>query len=143
MTFLTARGKGDGLGLGDVRNEVWVKSLVDGSEAPVIADDYSRWFPRWSPDGMRLAYERRNLKTNERQLMAVVQRKSRRRTTGNAEQHSNWSRFDWSPDGKWLLTANEGGIWLVPSAAAPHAETAAQKITFRFGVPALPATLFS
>ena len=35
--------------------------------------------------------------------------------------------WDWSPDGKWLLSAHEG-LWLVPVAAAPHAETAAQKI---------------
>src|SRR5262249_31312926 len=39
----------------------------------------------------------------------------------------------WSPDGKWLLAGQADpcgtheGIWLVPVAAAPHAETAAQK----------------
>ena len=63
-------GETGGLRPGDVRNEVWVKSLVDGSEAPVVADqEYSRWLPEWSPDGTRLVYERRNLKTNERQRM--------------------------------------------------------------------------
>ena len=38
----------------NVRNELWQKSLVDGRETPVIADDYSRWYPHWSPNGMRL-----------------------------------------------------------------------------------------
>jgi hypothetical protein len=37
--------------------------------------------------------------------------------------------WDWSPDGKWLLTSHEG-IWLVPVAAAPHAEAAAQRIAY-------------
>src|SRR4029434_4607573 len=42
---------------------------------------------------------------------------------------SNLEVWDWSPDGKWLLTTSSGGIWLVPVSAAPHAETAAQKVT--------------
>ena len=64
VAYEVPHGEKGGLANGDVLNEVWVKSLVDGSEAPAIADqEYSRWFPRWSPDGSRLAYERRNLKT--------------------------------------------------------------------------------
>ena len=69
VAYVVPHGEGSGPAPGDVRNEVWVKSLVDGSEVPVISDDYSRWFPRWSPDGKQLAYERRNRRTNERQLM--------------------------------------------------------------------------
>ena len=56
-------------GDGDVQNEVWLKSLVDGSEFPVFADDYSRSCPLWSPDGMQLIYDRKDLRTREHQLM--------------------------------------------------------------------------
>ena len=57
-------------GDGDVQNEVWLKSLVDGSEAPIIADDgYSRWLAQWSPDGKQLVYQRRQLGSNQHQLM--------------------------------------------------------------------------
>ena len=43
LAYFVPQGESFGLGYLDVRNEVWVKSLVDGREAPVIADDYLRW----------------------------------------------------------------------------------------------------
>ena len=107
----------------DVRNEVWVKSLADGSEVPVISDDYSRWFGRWSPDGRQLAYQRRNRRTNERQIMLWSSQSHEEKPLGSSR-----AVWDWSPDGKWLLTSHDG-IWLVPISAAPHAETAARMIT--------------
>ena len=121
VAFFVPHGESLGLGFLDVRNEVWVKSLVDGSEVPVISDDYSRWFPRWSPDGKQLAYERRNRTTNERQTMLWSSQSHEEKPLGTLFV------WDWSPDGKWLL-GTDGGIWLVPVAAAPHAETAAQEI---------------
>ena len=109
VAYYVPHGETGGLRNGDVRNEVWVKSLVDGSEAPVIADqEYSRWFPRWSPDGMRLAYERRNLKTNERQLM--VWSKQTHDEEPIAAQNTVGGPYDWSPDGKWLLDATGNEI---------------------------------
>jgi Tol biopolymer transport system component/DNA-binding winged helix-turn-helix (wHTH) protein len=125
VAYVVTHGEGNGPASGDFRNELWVKSLVDGSEIPVISDDYSRWFPRWSPDGKQLAYERRNRTTNERQLMLWSSQSHEEKPLG-----SNLGLWDWSPDGKWLLAGtDEGGICLVPVAAAPHAETEAQKIT--------------
>ena len=74
VAYYVPHGETRRIGIGDVRNEVWVKSLVDGGEAPVIADqEYSRWYPRWSPDGTRLAYERRNLKTERAAANGLVQ----------------------------------------------------------------------
>ena len=126
VAYVVPHGEGNGLAFGDVRNEVWVKSLVDGREAPVIADDYSRWSQQWSPDGMRLAYERRNRRTNEKQLV-VWSNQSHEEEPLTTLGSSLWT-YDWSRDGNWLLAATEEGIWLVPVASAPHAESAAQKI---------------
>jgi Tol biopolymer transport system component len=112
----------------DVRTEVWLKSLVDGSEAPVIADDDSRFFPQWSPDGMQLVYTRRRSMTNERQLVLWS---SQSHDEGPlATLSKGGAVYDWSRDGKWLLMsdAEAEAIWLVPAALAPHAETAARKI---------------
>ena len=126
VAYVVPHGEGNGLAFGDVRNEVWVKSLVDGREAPVIADDYSRWSQQWSPDGMRLAYERRNRRTNEKQLV-VWSNQSHEEEPLTTLGSSLWT-YDWSRDGNWLLATTEEGIWLVPVASAPHAESAAQKI---------------
>jgi Tol biopolymer transport system component/DNA-binding winged helix-turn-helix (wHTH) protein len=126
VAYFVPHGESYGPGFGDVRNEVWVKSLLDGSELPVPADNYSSWFPLWSPDGTKLIYNRRNLRTNEHQLMLWSSQ------THDQEQLAapNTPMFvwDWSRDGKWLLGEHEGDIWLVPFPLKPRAETAAQKI---------------
>jgi Tol biopolymer transport system component len=126
VAFGVPHGESPGPRYGNLRNEVWVKSLVDGSEAPVIVDDSSRWFTVWLPDGKQLAYERRNFRTNEYQLMVWSNQSHEEEPLGD----TLGAVYDWSPDGKWLLRAgiHGSGIWLVPVASAPHAETAAQKI---------------
>jgi Tol biopolymer transport system component len=123
VAFTVPHGESLGLSFVDVRNEVWVKSLVDGSEVPVISDDYSRWIPRWSPDGKQLAYQRRNRRTNDRQLMLWSSQSHEEKPLGSPR-----GVWDWSPDGKWLLDSGQDGISVVPVAAAPHAEAAAQKV---------------
>ena len=131
VAYFVPHGESYGAAYVDVRNEVWLKSLVDGREAPVIADDYSRWFPRWSPDGMQLTYQRRNRRTNEQQFM-VWSSQSHEEEPLTTVNNTLGVAFDWSPDGKWLLAVGPriqpSEIWLVPVASAPHADTVAQKI---------------
>jgi hypothetical protein len=43
VVYFTPHGESSGPSFGDVRNELWLKSLVDGREAPLMADVYSRW----------------------------------------------------------------------------------------------------
>jgi len=115
-------------GGGDVQNEVWLKSLVDGSEVPLFADDgYSRWLMQWSPDSKQLVYQRRKFGTNQHQLM-VWSSQNHEEHPITAPDETLGVPLDWSKDGKWLLTDAASGIWLVPVAAAPQAETAAKKI---------------
>lgn len=113
--------------------ELWEKSLVDGREAPVISDDHVRDFPQWSPDGMRLAYTRSNfIDQGETQVMAWSG-ENRREEPVMAPNTRYPLVWDWSPVGQLLLVGqnndkNRSEIWVVPLAAAPHAETAARKI---------------
>ena len=131
VVYLVPHGERSGPSFGDVRNELWLKSLVDGREAPVISDDYSRWLAVWSPDGMQLAYERRKLGTNERQLM-VWSGQSRDEEPLTTVSNTGRVICDWSRDGKWLVvrqaTPQANEIWLLPLASVPHAETEAKKI---------------
>jgi len=133
VAFGVPHGESQGPSYGNLRNEVWVKSLVDGSEAPVIVDGSSRWFTAWSPDGKQLAYGRLKFRTNENQpnqnqlMVWSNQSHEEEPLTGDTLVGGV---YDWSPDGKWLLSVGPSGsgIWLVPVASAPHAEAAAQKI---------------
>jgi Tol biopolymer transport system component/DNA-binding winged helix-turn-helix (wHTH) protein len=110
---------------------VWESSLSDGHEAPVIADDYERDGPAWSPDGTRLAYERQDSSRTQRVMLWSSQSRNEEQVTESSE--SEPFVYDWSPDGKWLLISKHPGsehnqLWLLPVAAKPHAERAARKI---------------
>ena len=109
---------------------VWETSLSDGHEAPIIADDYERDCPQWSPDSTLLAYSRVSKGINQVMLWS-----SQSRNEEPLTESSQWQRgvFDWSPDGKWLLMSEHYGsgrneIWLLPVTARPHAERASRRI---------------
>ena len=131
VVYFVPHGESSGVGFLDVRNEVWLKSLVDGRDAPFISDDYSRWSGVWSPDSVQLAYERRKLGTKEQQLM-VWSDQSHDEEPLTTVSDPHWSVFDWSRDGKWLVvgqsTPQAEEILLLPIASAPHAESKAQMI---------------
>lgn len=112
---------------------LWEKSLSDGREAPIFADDsYVRDDPHWSPDGARLAYDRAKSSTGEMQAVTWS-------TEGRTEvpvtplSHNYLFVVDWSPDGEWLLASQENRetgraeIWKLPVADA-HAKERAQLI---------------
>jgi len=127
VAYQVPYGESYGPAFGDVRNEVWLKSLVDGSDAPVIAGDgYSRWGPLWSPDGMQLFYERKNLRTNERQLMVWSGQTHEEEPL--VAPNNLGTPYQLSRDGKWLLTYKPTGLWLVPFPSPQHVETVAKSI---------------
>ena len=103
------------------RWELWEKSLADGREAPIAADDfYVRAEPQWSPDGTRLAYFRMNVSSGAGQ--AVLWSKDRGEVPITQLSPVGPFIFDWSADGAWLLAsrANAEGsqaeIWTLPAA---------------------------
>jgi Tol biopolymer transport system component/DNA-binding winged helix-turn-helix (wHTH) protein len=103
------------------RWELWEKSLADGSEAPIAADDsYVRNEPQWSPDGTRLAYVR--LKTSTGEAQAVIWSKSRGEEPITTLSQLDLFVFDWSADSEWLLASlenvvsNQVEIWALPTA---------------------------
>ena len=108
--------------------ELWEKSLLDGREAPLIADEHSRVGAQWSPDCMQLVYSRqKSSETTPHQMMIWS---SQTHSEEPLTTLSEIQRFpsDWSPDGASLLMLQGTEVWLVPVAAVPHAETAARKI---------------
>ena len=113
--------------------DLWEKSLVDGREAPIVADDHNRYGPRWSRDGTRLAYIRDQLGTRDQLMMWSSQsRNEEPLTTPSKTYREVW---DWSPDGKWLLISqgdsdpHRADLWLLPVVARPQAEAQSRKIT--------------
>ena len=109
------------------RWELWEKSLADGQETPLAADDsYVRTEPHWSPDGTRLAYFRMNASTGGGQ--GVIWSKSRGEEPITVLSNLGPFLFDWSADGEWLLASRvsvENGqseIWKLPAAGGAAKE---------------------
>ncbi|HEY8459512.1 MAG TPA: winged helix-turn-helix domain-containing protein [Blastocatellia bacterium] len=115
--------------------ELWEKSLKDGRETLLAADESQRSQMHWSHDGSRLIYHRSRRVTQPNQ--EVPQNESSlvlMPAGGGAEQTivTNGGMFinawDWSLDGKWILGGSDRqipgrhGICAFPIAAAPHAE---------------------
>jgi Tol biopolymer transport system component len=112
------------------KQEVRKKSLADGSETLLVAaDGIFRQSLHWTPDGSRLAYNRRRFTNPERTQWepAIVSLPA----NGGDEQvlAGDGMPYDWSADGKWLLhgridrVANRIMLGLSPISAAPRAET--------------------
>jgi Tol biopolymer transport system component len=114
--------------------ELREKSLVDGSETPILAEDmYVRNEPQWSPDGSRLAYVRQNPVSVEQQLVVWdTQKRSERAITELTRQFL--LVFDWSPDGKWLVASeqnvqgNQTDVWIEPATGRRAEPSAARKV---------------
>ena len=114
------------------RWELWEKSLTDGSETPIAADDsYVRSGPQWSPDGTRLGYVR--MKTSTGEVQAVIWSPSRGEEPITDPSQLTLFVFDWSADSEWLLASRENAvsnhseIWVLP-ATNNQAKGKARKI---------------
>ena len=115
------------------KEELWEKSLKDGRETLLVADDAMRRSRRFSRDGLRLAYSRWRPTGPERTQIewAIVLRSAKGGheelvTTPGTIVETPW---DWSADGQWLLGSSRrqgsgrSALCLFPLAAAPQAET--------------------
>lgn len=119
------------------RWELWDKSLVDGQERPIIADDNLRGFPTWSPDGRFLAYWHIVPSINREQLF-IWSADSRTETPASpaSDPGPHWTHiaFDWSSDGKYLLdsevstTTQMAEVWLRPATAIGNSSDKPRKL---------------
>jgi serine/threonine protein kinase/sugar lactone lactonase YvrE len=122
---------------GTDKQELWLQSLKDHSSKLLAVDDFTRFMPRWSPDGKYLAYSRYRAggPEDERAYIIVLL------PIGGGEEkvitsESVWRDYvyDWSPDGQWIAGSsnrNHKDRWdivLFPVSEAPHAETAIRTI---------------
>lgn len=99
---------------------MWEKSLSDGREAPIVADDYKRGLPQWSPDGTRLAYMRHDKSSPANTQIMIWSSQNRHEEALTALSTEFPSPYDWSADGKWLLVSlgnsdsHRQEIWVMP-----------------------------
>jgi Tol biopolymer transport system component len=115
------------------RWELWQRSLVDGREAPIVADDrYSRGFLRWSPDGERIAYFRgKTAMGGESQVVLWNGSNEEPLTAPSALMRLV---DDWTPDGKELLISQEAPdthqieIWLMSATPVSGGNPASRKV---------------
>jgi Tol biopolymer transport system component len=118
------------------KDELWEKSLEDGSERLLASDDFFRQAPCWSRDGRYLAYRRyRPIKPDGAEYENAI---ALLPTNGGDEQQltsatsGTQAASDWSADGQWILatmphpTARGHQICLLPVSAAARAEVQAR-----------------
>jgi Tol biopolymer transport system component/DNA-binding winged helix-turn-helix (wHTH) protein len=123
--------------------ELWQRSLTDGREEPVIADDNQLIYPQWSSDGRRLVYTRSKASGSEltatsQILMWSAETRTEEPVTGIIDLLA--IVYDLSPDDKELLVSRASGqehtgagnrrseVWRMSLGSAPHAETSARKL---------------
>jgi Tol biopolymer transport system component len=121
--------------------EVWVKSLGDGSETLIAGGDgFSRNRPNWSRDGRQLAYARFRPVNPEHtrlefSIVVVPAAGGEEKELFSALGPMGDVALDWSPDGASILenteTLTHGRflLSLLPIAAAPHAEASRKVVT--------------
>jgi len=136
------------------RRELWEKSFVDGHEKSLAASDgFSRASPRWSRDGLRLAYVRSRVLNQERTeyehtlqhaIMLIDVSNGNEQALTSQHQQQGWS-WDWTADQQAILgsssreTSGQWGLYLYPLSAAPNAETQAKLVAWRAGYSAFNA----
>lgn len=123
--------------------------LPNGQERVLVGDDEAyRYYPRWSPDGTRLAYSRfRALAPQSGDEASPPQGADKTgplvifNMESSQEQlltsQGKWLdyMYDWSPDGQWILASSNRRtaverweVCLFPVSAAPNAETGMQVV---------------
>jgi serine/threonine protein kinase len=130
------------------KQELWAKSLEDGSEKLLASSDKLQFFvPTWSPDGSLVSYARDRSGSPERTGYQHVSEHSIAFVSADGgEEHAVTSLhqlqgypWDWTKDQQWILGSsarqltNHWGLYLFPIAAAPNAENQMRLITERPG----------
>jgi Tol biopolymer transport system component len=114
--------------------ELRKKSLPDGQDSPIIADDHIRGFASWSPDGNRLAYWRGTPDQSGVQLFIWSEDKRTEEAVSDLSPFRSRVVYDWSADGKNLLVSEFSTgtklyeIWRRPAVPLEHTSPPARKL---------------
>lgn len=91
------------------RHELWERSIIDGRERLLISSTgWVRTRPRWSPDGLRLAYSRSRADPAGQlpeQAVTVLPAGGGEERVLTRPGDLGMVPTDWSPDGRWLVGA--------------------------------------
>jgi Tol biopolymer transport system component/DNA-binding winged helix-turn-helix (wHTH) protein len=110
------------------REELWTKSLENGRETMLEADDCMRSSPRWSRDGMHLAYRRCRVNPKDARVESLMMQVLARGGEEQVISSVNTVAYDWSNDDRWLVVSRlktfsgPTAMCLCPISAAPYAE---------------------
>ncbi|HEX9366233.1 MAG TPA: winged helix-turn-helix domain-containing protein, partial [Vicinamibacterales bacterium] len=94
------------------REELWERSMIDGRERLLLSTTgWKRSRPRWSRDGLNLAYarSRSDVKGGRTELAVAVLPVGGEERLLTKPGQVNLVPTDWSPDGAWLLGTCQTG----------------------------------
>jgi serine/threonine protein kinase len=117
---------------GTDKQELWLQSLKDNSSKLLAVDDFTRFRPRWSPDGKYVAYTRYRAtgpEADRAYVVVLLPISGGEERLVSSEGVFRDYVYDWSRDGQWIAGStnrNHKERWeiaLFPVSAAPHAES--------------------
>jgi Tol biopolymer transport system component/DNA-binding winged helix-turn-helix (wHTH) protein len=117
------------------QRDLRIRSLATEKDTVLFeGDEFDREVPRWSHDGSSLLYVREYRAHSGSQALVRLNVASGREELITSSGSNVLVHGDWTADGRWIVATAHGpspGRWqviLLPTAAAPHAETEARVI---------------
>ena len=96
--------------------DIWLYDPMSGRRTRLTSGDASEGAFTWSPDGQRIAFSSPPT-TPPGLILRSTDGSARDQTVpldANASAQSGWQPMDWSPDGRVILAAAAGQLWIVP-----------------------------
>lgn len=85
------------------RRQIWVENADGTDERAVGGDNPEQWWPVWSPDGARIAFDRRNLSTAAYATLVIARPDGSQAITPAGADRCSGEPPIWSPDGRTVF----------------------------------------
>jgi Tol biopolymer transport system component len=105
---------------------------------PIQLTNGGGYFPRWSPDGTKIAYVGGEGETFEDYNIYTVSSEGGPSTQITPDGQTSFNWITWSADGAWLVYSHMGDLWMIPSVGGTPEQITDSPSPIPPSFPALP-----